>query len=141
MLVGYTTGVYDMFHIGHLNLLRAAKNMCDKLIVGVSTDEVVKAKGKRALIPYKDRIAIVQAIKYVDVVIPQLTTDKLEEYEMLKFDMVFVGSDWHKTDRWEHFERELAKHDVKVVYFPYTDGISTTRINQILREELLCKES
>ena len=133
MIIGYTTGVFDLFHIGHLNLLKNAKAMCDKLIVGVTTDElIVEYKKKHAIIPFHERVEIVRNIKCVDSVIPQETMNKLEAFEKLKFDVMFVGDDWHKTPKWEHIENELRKRDVKVVYFPYTKGVSSTIINEIL---------
>jgi len=122
MVIGYTTGVFDLFHIGHLNILRSARGMCDKLIVGVSTDELVKKKGKKALIPFEERIEIVRAIKYVDVAIPQTTTNKMEEWEKLHFDIIFVGDDWYADEDWRAFEL----NGLKVVYLPYTKGISST---------------
>ena len=93
--IGYTTGVYDMFHIGHLNILKNAKEQCEYLIVGVSTDELVlDYKGKIPIIPYEERCVIVEAIKYVDKVVPQFTMDKLEAWKNLHFDVMFHGSDW-----------------------------------------------
>ena len=94
MVVGYTTGVYDLFHIGHLNLLKNARGLCDKLIVGVSTDTLVGYKGKRPIIPFEDRIEIVRNIKWVDAAIPQESLDKFAAWEKLKFDIMFVGDDW-----------------------------------------------
>src|SRR5690606_25937939 len=99
--VGYTTGVFDMFHIGHLNILRRAKEQCDYLIVGVSTDElVVSYKHKKPIIPYNERKAIVESIKYVDKVVPQINMNKMGAWEEYKFDVMFVGSDWKGTDKW-----------------------------------------
>ena len=121
MVIGYTTGVFDVFHAGHLNILRNAKAMCDKLIVGVSTDELVKKKGKKALVPFEERIEIVRAIKYVDAVVPQTATDKWEEWRRLHFDLVFVGDDWFGTE-WKGFEQK----GLRVVYLPYTKGVSST---------------
>ena len=98
MIIGYTTGVYDMFHIGHLNVIRRAKEQCDYLIVGVSTDELVKKeKNKTPVIPYEERAAIVAALKYVDKVVPQENKDKLGAWKKLHFDKMFVGSDWKGT--------------------------------------------
>ena len=92
--IGYTTGVFDMFHIGHLNILRRAKEQCEYLIVGVTTDEVVQTyKHKTPVIPYEQRVAIVEAIRYVDAVVPQTSMDKMEAYEKLKFNAIFHGSD------------------------------------------------
>lgn len=135
MILGYTSGVYDLFHIGHLNLLRNAKAMCDKLIVGVTTDELMQEyKQKQALIPFTERCEIVRAIKYVDVVIPQPSMDKIGAWERLKFNMVFVGDDWFQTEKWEQIETDFKERGVQVVYFPYTKGISSTILNQMLVE-------
>lgn len=131
--VGYTTGVYDMFHIGHLNILRRAKEQCEYLIVGVSTDELVKNyKNKTPIIPYEERVEIVKAIRYVDEVVPQTSRDKLEAYERLKFDAMFVGDDWKGKPLWVELEKEFKKKGVDIVYFPYTKDTSST----ILREKL-----
>tara|TARA_Y100000591_G_scaffold327955_1_gene353433 strand:+ start:211 stop:630 length:420 start_codon:yes stop_codon:yes gene_type:complete len=133
MIIGYTTGVYDLFHVGHLNLLRNAKGMCDKLIVGVTTDELVSYKNKKSIIPHHERMEIVKAIKYVDSVVPQETMDKFEIWKKLKFDVMFVGDDWYNTEKWEDIEKQFNKADVKVVYFPYTKGISSTLLNETLK--------
>lgn len=131
-IIGYTTGVYDMFHIGHLNILRRAKEKCDYLIVGVSTDNLVRAeKNKTPVIPYDERVEIVKAIKYVDEVVPQKDKNKLGAYLKYKFDKMFVGSDWEGTPQWKKFEEEFAPYGVEIVYLPHTDGISST----ILREK------
>ena len=130
--VGYTTGVYDMFHIGHLNILESAKKQCDFLIVGVTTDELVSYKNKKAVIPQEERIAIVASIKYVDKVVPQETMDKMAAWEKYKFDVVFVGSDWKGTDKWNEFERQLSEVGVDVVYFPYTQGTCSTKLREAL---------
>lgn len=130
LVVGYTCGVFDLFHIGHLNLLRCAKGMCDKLIVGVSTDEVVKYKNKTPVIPYEERAEIVRCVKFVDVVIPQKNLDKFEAWEKLHYDILFVGDDWYDSPKWNDLEQKLKKVGVKIVYFPYTKHISST---------LLCK--
>lgn len=142
-IIGYTTGVYDLFHIGHLNLLRNAKSMCDFLIVGVSTDELVAYKNKKAVIPFEERMEIVRNNKFVDLVVPQHDMDKLGALKKLKFDLMFVGDDWHGTEKWDTLENDLKKHGVKIVYFPYTKSTSSTLINEILikkREELLSDE-
>ena len=132
MIIGYTSGVYDLFHVGHLNLLRNAKGMCDKLIVGVSTDELVKYKNKKAVIPHAERMEIVRALRYVDSVIAQENMNKFEMWEKLKFDVLFVGDDWYKTEKWEQIEAQLKNVGVRVVYFPYTKGTSSTLLNNIL---------
>lgn len=128
MTIGYTAGVYDLFHIGHLNLLKNAKAMCDKLIVGVTVDELVAYKGKKAIIPYADRAEIVRAIEYVDAVVPQYDMDKLEMCKKLKADVLFVGDDWYGTEKWKQYEREFEEVGIKIIYFPYTKGISSTRV-------------
>ena len=130
--IGYTTGVFDLFHVGHLNLLKNAKGLCDKLIVGVTTDELVQYKGKRAFIPFEDRIEIVRSIKYVDAAVPQYDMDKLAACKKLGASVLFVGDDWYGTDKWERYEEELNAEGIQVVYFPYTKGISSTKINEAL---------
>jgi len=135
MIIGYTTGVFDLFHIGHLNLLKNAKGMCDKLIVGVTTDELVSYKNKKSVIPFSERIEIVRNIKCVDSVVPQESMDKIEMWNKLKFDVMFVGDDWYNTDKWKDLDKEFAKRKVKIVYFPYTKGTSSTMINDILKNE------
>ena len=134
-IIGYTAGVYDLFHVGHLNLLKNAKAMCDFLIVGVSTDELVKYKNKKAIIPFRERFEIVSNIKHVDLVVPQHDMDKIAAWKKLKFDIMFVGDDWYKTKKWEKIEEDFKKAGVKVVYFPYTRGTSSTLINEILQRE------
>lgn len=132
MIVGYTTGVFDLFHIGHLNLLRNAKALCDKLVVGVTTDELVSYKHKRAVIPFEERMEIVRAIEYVDAVIPQEDMDKLAVWDKVKFDVMFVGDDWYESDKWQAIEKEFAERSVKVIYFPYTKSTSSSLINETL---------
>ncbi len=135
-VIGYTTGVYDLFHIGHLNILKRAKEQCDYLIVGVSTDElVVREKGKRPIIPYKDRVEIVKSIRYVDQVVEQPDKNKLQAYERYHFNKMFVGSDWKGTEAWERFEEQFAPLGVEIVYLPHTDGISSTRLTNALLSE------
>lgn len=132
VLVGYTAGVFDLFHIGHLNLLRNAKSVCDKLIVGVTVDELVSYKFKKAVIPFNERIEIVRNIKYVDAAIPQIEINKFEAWKKLKFNVLIVGDDWYRTPKWEEFEQQFKEVGVKVIYFPYTTGTSSTLINEIL---------
>lgn len=132
MILGYTSGVYDLFHIGHLNLLKNARGLCDKLIVGVSVDELVKYKNKKAVIPFEERIEIVRNIKYVDSAIPQYEIDKFKVYEKIKFDVLFVGDDWYESDSWKIMENKFKEVNVRVIYFPYTKGTSSTLINEIL---------
>lgn len=134
MIVGYTSGVYDMFHIGHLNLLKNARGMCDKLIVGVSTDALVSYKHKQPIIPFNERIEIVRNIKSVDAVIPQDNLDKFTMWEKLHFDILFVGDDWFGDEHWREWEEKFRSVGVRVVYFPYTRGISSTILAQALRK-------
>lgn len=135
--IGYTTGVFDMFHIGHLNILRRAKEQCDYLIVGVSTDELVlREKEKTPVIPYHERAAIVGAIKYVDQVVPQINKDKLAAWENLHFDKMFVGSDWQGSDQWQQYEKILEPKGVEIIYLPYTEGISSTKLTHFIKEIL-----
>lgn len=134
MIIGYTTGVFDLFHIGHLNLLKNARGLCDKLIVGVTTDELVSYKNKKSVIPFEERIEIVSNIKYVDAVVPQENMDKIEAWEKLKFDIMFVGDDWYKSSKWKMFDAKFKEKNVEIVYFPYTKGTSSTLINQVLKK-------
>ena len=135
MTIGYTSGVYDLFHVGHLNMLRNAKSLCDKLIVGVTTDELVAYKNKKAVIPFHERIEIVRNIQCVDAVVPQEDMNKMKQWEKLKFDVIFVGDDWYNTDKWKDFETEFKEVGVQIVFFPYTKGISSTKLNEILDKE------
>jgi|TARA_B100000767_G_scaffold236671_1_gene230543 glycerol-3-phosphate cytidylyltransferase len=130
--IGYTAGVFDLFHIGHVNILKNSKELCDKLIVGVTTDELVKYKFKKAVIPFSERIEIIRSCKYVDVAIPQYDINKVETVKRLKANYLFVGDDWYKTKKWKIQENELKKIKCKVIYFPYTKGTSSTLINKSL---------
>lgn len=131
--IGYTTGVYDMFHIGHLNILRRAKEQCETLIVGVTTDELCYSrKQKYPIINQEERKAIVEAIRYVDKVVFQADMEKVRSVKELGADAVFVGSDWKGTDAWNRYEKEFAEVGCTVVYLDHTDGISSS----ILREKL-----
>jgi len=132
MVIGYTTGVFDLFHIGHLIMLKNANSLCDKLIVGVTVDELVKYKGKESVIPFQERLEIVRSIKYVDAAIPQYDMDKMASWEKLKFDIMFVGDDWHNTDKWNKLDKNFEEVGVRIVYFPYTKGTSSTLINKTL---------
>ncbi len=131
--IGYTTGVFDMFHIGHLNILKRAKEQCEFLIVGVTTDELCfQRKQRYPIICESDRIAIVAELRCVDQVVPQENMDKLEAVKKYGADAVFVGSDWKGTDAWNQYEKEFAEVGCTVVYLDHTDGISST----ILRDRL-----
>ncbi len=132
MIIGYTTGVFDLFHIGHINLLKNAKGMCDKLIVGVTIDELVAYKGKKALIPFEDRIEVVRSCKYVDAAVPQYDMDKLAACKKLGAKYLFVGDDWYGTEKWKKYEEDFAKEGIQIVYFPYTQGVSSTKIREAL---------
>jgi len=134
MITGYTTGAFDLFHVGHLNILRAAKGMCDRLIVGVSTDDLVfEYKGKRPEIPCVWRTEIVRAVKYVDVAFRREVMDKVEEWRRIKFNVVFVGDDWYQNEKWEKWEAELEANGVEIIYLPNTPGVSTSRIIEHVR--------
>lgn len=132
--IGFTSGVYDLFHVGHLNILKRAKEYCDYLIVGVTTDEVaLSAKHKLPVIPFNERCEIVESIKYVDKVVPQTSYEiegKIKAAKENNIDVMFVGSDWKGTDKWNEIERELAKLNIIVVYLPHTDGVSSSSIRK-----------
>ena len=131
MVIGYTTGVFDMFHIGHLNILRRAKEKCDYLIVGVSTDEVVQGyKHKTPIIPFEERAAIVKAIEYVDEVVPQTTMDKLEFLKSRHFDVMFHGDEWKGTELYNRYEEEFAKYGARIEYLKHTEGISSSMLRE-----------
>lgn len=133
--IGYTTGVFDLFHVGHLNIISRAKEQCDYLIVGVSTDELVRDyKKKQPAIPYDERKTIVESIKHVDLVVPQVNQDKFLAWQQLQFDLMFHGNDWKGTALFNQVERKLKKVGVEVVYFPYTQGVSSTMVKQTIRE-------
>lgn len=133
--IGYTTGVYDLFHIGHLNLLKKAKLECDYLIVGVTTDELSESrKGKKPIIPFVERMEIVEHVKFVDEVVPQTSMDKFEAWNNLRFNKMFVGDDWKGTDKWNQIEKEFSKVGVEIVYFPYTKHTSSTKLREVLEK-------
>lgn len=133
-VVGYTTGVFDLFHVGHLNILRRAKQQCDYLIVGVTTDELsIERKGKAPVIPFEERKEILSNIVFVDEVVPQETMNKFAAWESYKFEKMFVGSDWKGTDKWNNLEVDFAKVGVDIIYFPYTSTTSST----LLKEKIL----
>ncbi len=135
--IGYTTGVFDMFHIGHLNILKAAKAQCEYLIVGVTTDELcITRKNKKPIICEEDRIAIVSAIKYVDEVVKQVSMNKIEAVRNLNADVVFVGSDWKGTEAWNQYEKDFSVVGCSVVYLNHTDGISSSILRERLNNEV-----
>jgi len=134
-IIGYTDGVYDMFHVGHLNMIHEAKLRCDYLIVGVHSDVIVESyKHRKTVINEQDRRKIVGALKDVDEAVINDTRDKIELWKKYHFDVVFIGDDWKGTERWNNFEKVLAELGVKVEYIPYTKGISTTQIREKLGE-------
>ncbi len=127
--IGYTQGTYDLFHIGHLNLLNNAKKMCDYLIVGVNSDDLVKEyKNKETVIKQEDRAKIISSIKGVDEVYITTTLDKLEILKQIKFNAIFIGDDWKDDSRWKRTKEDLQKLGIDVVFLPHTNGISTTQI-------------
>ena len=132
MVIGYTAGVFDLFHIGHLTLLKNAKGLCDKLIVGVTVDELVTYKGKNPMIPFSDRIEIIRNIKCVDAAVPQYDMDKLTMCKKLGATILFVGDDWYGTEKWQEYERKFAEAGIRIVYFPYAHGVSSTKITEAL---------
>jgi glycerol-3-phosphate cytidylyltransferase len=126
-VVGYAPGVYDMFHIGHLNILRRARLDCDYLIAGVVTDETAEsAKGRRPVVPLSERLEIVSAIRFVDEAVADEFVDKFAMWEKLKFDVIFKGDDWRGTPKGDRMEADFASVGVRVSYFPYTGHTSST---------------
>lgn len=137
--VGYTQGVYDMFHIGHLNVLKHAKEYCEYLIVGVNSDELVMSyKQKKTVIPEDERAEIVRNIKFVDECFIARTLDKEQIREQIQFDAIFIGDDWKGNERWEKTKKQMIKYGVDVVYLPHTEGISSTTLRG--RENLKVEE-
>ena len=125
--IGYTTGVFDLFHIGHLNILKRARLECDYLIVGITTDELAMSiKGEKPFIPFEERMEIVESIKFVDEVVPQTSYNKIEAWNKLKFDRMFVGDDWKGTKEWIQIEKDFGKYNVEIIYFSYTTHTSST---------------
>lgn len=140
MKIGYTTGVFDLFHIGHLNILKNAKENCDYLIVGVTTDEEVKrVKNRETIIPFEERIEIIDGLKYVDRAVPEDDVDKLKAWTEYRYDRIFKGDDWKDSPQWDEYEREFSQRGVEVVYFPYTKGTSSTHLRNVLKEFLNTK--
>ena len=132
--IGFTAGTFDMFHIGHLNLIKNAKARCDFLIVGVNSDELVKEyKNKSAIVCLAERMEIVRSLKYVDEVIRIDSLDKKISWNMKHYDILFIGNDWKGNPRWEATEEEMMQFGVRTVFLPYTSGTTST----ILREKLI----
>jgi glycerol-3-phosphate cytidylyltransferase len=134
--LGYTTGVFDMFHIGHLNILRRSKSLCDELIVGVSTDKLVRSEKKvSVIIPFEERAEIVKSINYVNKVVEQTSYDKLEAWKRLRFDVMFVGDDWKGTKKWLTLEEEFAMLNVRIEYLPYTRHTSSIKLRKVVEDK------
>ncbi|WP_375477155.1 adenylyltransferase/cytidyltransferase family protein [uncultured Jatrophihabitans sp.] len=136
-VVGYVPGVYDMFHVGHLNILRNARLSCDHLIAGVVTDERAEAaKGKTPVIPALERLEIVRSIRYVDDAVIEDVPNKLQMWERLRFDVIVKGDDWRGTPKGDKLERDFAGVGVQVVYLPYTMHTSSTLLRQVLHTRI-----
>ena len=133
--VGYTTGVFDMFHIGHLHLLKKAKRHCDYLIVGVSSDELVQSyKNKTPIIPFEHRYEIVNGLDVVDEVVVQSHRDKIKQFHEIRYDLMFVGDDWKGSPLFNEVEAELKEHGASIIYFEYTKDVSSTQFTNILQD-------
>jgi glycerol-3-phosphate cytidylyltransferase len=131
--VGYVPGAWDMFHIGHLNILLRAREQCDRLIVGVVTDEALhQAKGKFPVIPLEERVEVIRHLAMVDDVVVDFSPDKLEVWERVGFDVLFKGDDWRGTPKGEKLEADMASVGVRVIYFPYTVHTSSTLLRSVL---------
>jgi glycerol-3-phosphate cytidylyltransferase len=131
--IGYTTGVFDLFHIGHLNILQRAREVCDELIVGVTSDELARdRKGSRPAVPFSERSEIVRALRCVDRVVEQAEINELGDWERLKFDMIFKGDDWKDTPRWRQLIDDFRVRGVEVMFFPYTKTTSSSLIREFL---------
>jgi glycerol-3-phosphate cytidylyltransferase len=133
MRVGYAPGVFDLFHVGHLNILRHAATLCDRLVVGVVSDEMaVRAKGITPVIPLSERLEIIRSLRMVDEAVPETVPEKLQVWEELRFDVIFKGDDWKNTPKGEKLESDFARVGVEVVYFPYTVHTSSTMLREVL---------
>ncbi|MCQ2468645.1 MAG: adenylyltransferase/cytidyltransferase family protein [Ruminococcus sp.] len=132
--IGYTSGVFDLFHIGHLNILKNAKQYCDFLIVGVSTDELVESyKHKKPIVPFEERIAIVEAIKYVNQVVPQTDMDKRKAWDTLHYDALFHGDDWKGSELYNKYIAQFEGTGVDMIFLPHTEGTSSTLLAEVIR--------
>lgn len=133
VIKGYLTGVFDLFHIGHLNIIKNARDRCDYLIVGVTTDELCTTeKGKEPIIGFEERIQIISSLRYVDQVVPQSSYDKMQAWKAYSFHRIFVGDDWKGSERWNKLEQQFQSVGVDIVYFPYTKSTSSTKIRRII---------
>ncbi|MEU9142596.1 adenylyltransferase/cytidyltransferase family protein [Streptomyces sp. NPDC048349] len=133
-IIGYASGVFDLFHIGHLNLLRHARAQCDRLVAGVLTDEASCHKGRPPVIPLKERLDIVRSMDYVDEAIVDHTLEKMDAWQEVGFHRLFKGDDWRGTPRGEQWERDFASVGVEVVYLPYTVHVSSTKLRQLIQQ-------
>lgn len=132
---GYVPGVYDMFHIGHLNILRNARLLCDRLVAGVVSDEMAElAKGRRPVVPLVERLEIVRSIRYVDEVAAEMVPDKLDVWDQLRFDVLIKGDDWRGTAKGDALEAKMATVGVEVAYLPYTAHTSSTLLRRVLED-------
>ena len=131
--IGYTTGVFDLFHIGHLNILKKAKEECDYLIVGVTTDDLTfSMKNKKPIIPFNERISIIESIKYVDKAVAKSNSNNFEAWNSLKFDVMFKGDDWKDTDKGASLEKSFESSGVHIHYFPYTENTSSSILREVI---------
>ena len=135
-VVGYTSGVFDLFHVGHLRILQRAKCLCDRLVVGVTIDELVPYKNTRPIVPFAERIEIISRIKGVDLAIPQDDLDKLTMWRKIKFDVMIIGDDWFDTERFKKYERDLAGVGAQVIYLPYSHQVSTSVMKKRMKDWL-----
>ncbi|MFJ8012741.1 adenylyltransferase/cytidyltransferase family protein [Streptomyces sp. NPDC096339] len=132
-IIGYASGVFDLFHVGHVNLLRQARAHCDHLVAGVLLDEVATHKGLPPVVPFQERLEIVRAVRYVDEAVADTTLDKRDAWQRVGFHRLFKGDDWRGTELGARWEREFAAVGVEVVYLPYTADVSTTALRQELQ--------
>ncbi|AUH43329.1 adenylyltransferase/cytidyltransferase family protein [Streptomyces sp. CMB-StM0423] len=131
--VGYAPGVYDLFHVGHLNILRHARSRCDYLVAGVVSDEMAQlAKGRAPVVPLVERLEIVRSIRHVDAAFVETVPDKLETWQQVRFDVIFKGDDWRGTPKGDKLEADFRTVGVEVVYFPYTVHTSSTQLRRAL---------
>ncbi len=134
MIKGYTYGTFDLLHVGHLNFLAGAKGMCDKLVVGIKTDELARRDGKEPILSLEDRVQIMRSVCYADTVIIQYESTAVEVCRRIGAEILFVGDDWYGSDKWNGFEKEAKKYGIKIVYIPYTRGMSSTRLKRLIVE-------
>jgi glycerol-3-phosphate cytidylyltransferase len=141
-IIGYTTGVFDLFHVGHLNILKNAKSQCDELIVGITTDALcLQLKNKLPIIPFEERCEIVRALRVVDRVVAQDVIDEMRDHALYDFKKIFKGTDWKGSEKWNRLENQFAAKGVQVVYFEYTMSTSSTIIRSVLEQQLMVSKS